>query len=474
VVYESVYESRRTSFIFKAGSVEIITEKVIKMAKELLKAKGLLMREKVLSDGKYNLHLFALLFITYSLVYVTKNCYSAAMAAIVNDGVMTKSQTGLISAMFYLVYAPFQIIGGLAADKYSPHKLIIIGVVGAGIANLLIYYVQGYMAMLIIWTLNAVVQFGVWPSIFKILSSEMAPGYRLSGMFYISLSIPAGLFLSYVCAMLIKSWKYNFLISAITMFLLAAVFYVWYKRIEKKMYFKDKENISIESENSKETENPKENVRLLPLILKAGIPIMLIVVIIQSMLNLGVKSLAPVLLMESYDNITPSVANGLNLILILANPVGVFIAKNRIFDGKNVVAVISLFSAVILPLALMLVFVGKVHILVIIISLALLTIFVSVVSTLIPKISLYFGKYNSSGTMSGLFNGISALGVVLANYGITKVAELWSWGAATKCLFLLTALSLLHSVVTIPIWKRFTSEDDTYGCSDLPNKESFL
>jgi len=35
MVYDSVYESRRTSFIYKAGSGEVITEKVIKMGKEL-------------------------------------------------------------------------------------------------------------------------------------------------------------------------------------------------------------------------------------------------------------------------------------------------------------------------------------------------------------------------------------------------------------------------------------------------------
>ena len=35
------------------------------------------------------------------------NEWSEAMASIVDAGVMTKSQTGLIAAAFYLVYAPF-------------------------------------------------------------------------------------------------------------------------------------------------------------------------------------------------------------------------------------------------------------------------------------------------------------------------------------------------------------------------------
>ena len=128
------------------------------------------MKRKYLVDKKLSLVLFAVVFLTYSLVYMTKNCYSAAMAAIVAEGIMTKSQTGLISAAFYIVYAPFQIVGGFAADKYPPHRLILIGTMSAGIANLLIYFfTQSYVAMLIIWSLNALAQFGIWPSIFKIV-----------------------------------------------------------------------------------------------------------------------------------------------------------------------------------------------------------------------------------------------------------------------------------------------------------------
>ena len=47
----------------------------------------------------------------YSIVYMTKNCFNAALADIVNEGILTKSQTGSITAAFYIVYAPLQIVG---------------------------------------------------------------------------------------------------------------------------------------------------------------------------------------------------------------------------------------------------------------------------------------------------------------------------------------------------------------------------
>lgn len=56
---------------------------------------------------------FWTLWIMYAVVYMTKSCYSAAMASIVHEGVLTKSQTGFITAAFYFVYVPLQILGGI-------------------------------------------------------------------------------------------------------------------------------------------------------------------------------------------------------------------------------------------------------------------------------------------------------------------------------------------------------------------------
>ena len=95
-----------------------------------------------LENKKVSRNFFWMLWIMYAVVYMTKNCYSAAMASIVYEGVLTKSQTGLISAAFYFVYAPLQVVGGLFADKYNPERMIKIGLVGSGISNLIIFLNQ--------------------------------------------------------------------------------------------------------------------------------------------------------------------------------------------------------------------------------------------------------------------------------------------------------------------------------------------
>jgi hypothetical protein len=68
--------------------------------------------------------------------------------------------------------------------------------------------------------------------------------------------------------------------------------------------------------------------------------ILSVVYLVVNVLNLGVKSLVPVMLMESYENVSPALANGLNILLILVVPVGILIAKSRIFTKLNFVSII--------------------------------------------------------------------------------------------------------------------------------------
>ena len=96
--------------------------------------------QKYLESKKLSIILLLSIFLLYAVVYMTKNVFSSAMASIVEEGFMTKSQTGLINAVFWFVYAPFQIVGGFAADKYSPYKLILIGLIGGLISNIIIYF----------------------------------------------------------------------------------------------------------------------------------------------------------------------------------------------------------------------------------------------------------------------------------------------------------------------------------------------
>lgn len=408
------------------------------------------MKRKHLIDHRRSLYLFLLVFVAYALIYMTKNCYSAAMASIVDAGVMTKSQTGLIAAAFYLVYAPFQIVGGIAADKYSPSKLIIIGMLGAGVCNLLVYLVEGYVAMIIIWSLNAVLQFGIWPSIFKIVVAELAPEDRMRGIFFINFSSSFGLLLSYGIAIFISEWKLNFLVSAITLFLLTAVFFAVYKYLSRYMV-DDTETIGAKTKSTASISGKE----LFALLFKAGIPLMLIVGMAQSMINLGVKALAPTMLMESYEAVSPALANALNIILVVASPVGLCVSRLSFFKKFSEPLVISCFFAAMLVPLFVITFIGKLPVGIIVVALAFLMITTSGTSIFFSYIYKKFEKYGSVATLSGLFNCMSSLGIVLANYVFARIADSFGWEITTVCWLVFIAAAFLLMLISVPIWHRF-------------------
>lgn len=408
------------------------------------------MIRKSLIDTKRSIALFLLVFISYALIYMTKNCYSAAMASIVANGIMTKSETGLIAAVFYLMYAPFQIIGGVAADKHSPGKLILIGTLGAAIANLLIYFTDNYIAMIIIWALNAVAQFGIWPAVFKIVTTQLAAAHRSNSIFFISLASTLGLVISYVCAAFIDYWKYNFLFSAVVLFVITVTFFFIYGNLEKSMV--PEEAVCA---NDAPTAKNKPEPNKLALIITSGMPLLLIVQIILSLLNLGAKSLVPVMLMESYKSVSPALANILNILLILAGPVGSLISMIPAIRKLSPTTTLAIFIAAILPMLLIVMFVGKLPLALIVLALTLMMIFAGANSLSFSYISKEFAKYDCVATVSGMVNCMAALGIVLANYVFAKLADVYGWGFTTRCWVIITVAALVLTLVCIPIWDRF-------------------
>lgn len=411
--------------------------------------------KKHLVDKRKSLALFAVVFILYSLVYMTKNCYSAAMASIVEQGIMTKSQTGTIAAAFYLIYAPFQVIGGIAADKFSPHKLILLGIAGGGVCNLLVYFLsENYIAMLIIWSFNAAIQFGVWPSVFKIMVSELAPEHRTRGVYFINFSVTAGLMLSYVTASFIDKWQNNFLFSTFILFALFAIFFIFYRSVSKSM-------VDASPEEKKTIVTHKKTGReLFFLVLKSGVPILLIVYVIQSVLHIGLKALAPVMLLESYDEITAQSANLLNVIIIIAAPVGLLIGGLPIFKKFSYPTVIAMLFGISIPLVFVMTFIGEANLFVILVAFVFISLAMSATTTYFSYCSKTFEKYGMGGVLSGMFNCMSSLGLVLANYVFMKVAESFGWEITTKVWFIMVIFAFLLVLVALKLWGKFMRESE--------------
>ena len=418
------------------------------------------MVKRHLSDKDHgtSLRLFLYIWIMYAVIYMTKNCFSGAMASIVKEGIMTKSETGLITALFYAAYAPFQIVGGKMADKYRPDILLLIGILGAGLSNLIIYFFcENYIVMLITWTFNGIIQFGIWPAIFKIVSSELAHDHRIRGVYYITFASTFGLCFAFISGAIMTDWRDNFLLSAILMFVSAVGLMIIYPKAAKKMVEDDGVPAKAVHHDMEIPENLDTSSKTM--FKKCGLYILLPALIFRSVVELGVKNFAPTMLMESYPFLSDTVSNYLNLPIILSSLVGMFFAK-RLYPKRipDIIRGIRLFLTILVPLLCVLVLVGYLNVVLILITLIFAMATSAAAGLFTSFYSMKFAKYGKNGEVAGLINAGASLGVVVQSFGLTLIADHFGWQAVMGVLVGLIAVAVILVSIAIPKWKKFARE----------------
>ena len=397
-------------------------------------------------------HFFLFIFMMYAIVYMTKNCFSGALADIVADGVLTKSQTGLITALFYLVYTPLQIVGGIVADKYSPELLIKIGLLGGAVANTIIFFNHNYYVMLVVWTLNAVIQFALWPSTYKIITSQLCRSDKSTMIFLISISSTLGLLMSYVVAAMLPSWELNFAVSAVALFILTAAMHLYDKHLNRFMK-PDYEPISITSGKS------AYGGSTFKLFMKSGFFLLLIPVVVRCLVGQGSKTLAPLMLNETFGT-NPSFGNLLNVFIIIAGLCGTLLVKLVLYPRIIKNEIVGLLISGVLLLGFTVAFVFAPTIPLVVVSLCGIALFATAASLFISYFNASFAKYGKNGTAAGISNAAASFGIVLLNYGILKISEIWGWNSVRYLWLILVVVLILCAIGVLLISNKFRRSEN--------------
>ncbi|MBR2354016.1 MAG: MFS transporter [Clostridia bacterium] len=412
------------------------------------------MKERYLAGKKSCFFLFLLCFVMYTMVFMSKNLFSAAMASIVEAGVMTKGQTGAISAAYWIAYTPFQVVGGFAADRFSPYKLICIGLGGSVIANLVICFNQSYPIIMGAWIFNAITQFGLWPATFKILSSQIHPNYRNKTIFWIIFGSSVGLGLSMLMASLVTHWVDNFRFALAILTTTLIVWSICYPQFSKRMV-EEEPQTPIPSEK-----HYKEHLmtpRLGKLFLASGVIFIVAIGFFRNMLDNAIKLLTPTMLMESYDSIPASIANRLSLILILFSAIGILLAgfiQKRI--TSNECRAMTILFGLTIPFLTVTCFVGTLPYPIVLICLAFA---VLLLHGCAPFGGTYassrFVPYGKAGTISGIINAAAGFANVFASFVFAKMAETFPWTTITLSWLMAAVVGLVLVLCVTRTWTRF-------------------
>ena len=385
---------------------------------------------------------FVFIWLMYALVYMTKNCFSGALASIVAEGSLTLTQTSIISAAFYIAYTPLQIFGGIFADKYSPEKLILIGLLGSAASNVVIYFNQSFWVMLVAWVFSAIIQFALWPAVYKVMSSQLVRSDRSKMIFLMSFSSSGGLILSYVIAAFLPDWRLNFAISAITLVALAITLLIFCKLFNTIM---KRDAAPCVVEELDPHDNPSMGHSPMQIFIISGFLAFLPTVLMRAMVEQGIKSLSPTMLSQSYESVSPTMGNLLNILIIIAGVAGTFLLKLMIFPRfiKNEAVCYLILLGISLPFAAILLFVGELPVGVIVFALCTSSLFLSATHLLTQYFNMHFVKYGLNGTAAGILNASASLGFVLNYCAFGPVAEGLGWQMVTTLWIIMIIVGMI-------------------------------
>ena len=388
---------------------------------------------KLLSD--VNVHLenkrvsrwfFLFLWFLYAFVCMTKNCFSAALAAIVDEGSLTISQTTFISAAFYIVYTPLQVLGGVLADKYSPARLVLLGLIGSAIPNIVIFFNQNYYVMLFSWIFSAAIQFALWPALFKLYSSQLVRSDRGMMILFMSFASSGGIMFSSLTAAALPRWQYNFAVSAAVLLLLALGLLLFTRKVDP-LLIPDK-HVHVKGVDDEDAPKGKGAVLLF---LSSGFILCLASSFLRYAIENSTKTLSPTMLSQSYESISPAIGNLLTVLVVVFGLIGTllvrFVLYPRIFKNEFTCTLVLILAA--LPFMFILRYVGTVSAMLTILCLCMLALLLTGTSYLASTFAARFVRYRLNGTAAGILNAAYSLALVFQYTLFGNIAERIGWSA---------------------------------------------
>ena len=408
---------------------------------------------KYLENKRVSQILIIVSFLTYTIIGLTRNAYSAAIVGIINEGYFTKSDAGIIATSFSITYCISQIVGSYFVDKISPFKIIVLGAVVTIFANVAMALSPTYWTIFIARGVCGIAQFGVWPAFLRILSEYVNKDHRHVWRYILPLGVSLGYVFSYIGAAMVSHWRGLFTLSYVAMAVATVVFIITYVYADKKAVVTDEVKIV---KNASENANT-ESISPIKLFATSGALFLIIPILAKSVIGVAIASWMPTMIMESY-NVSPAISSIMTTLATCANfiaVVWVIIIYPRIFKMQtNAVGMLFLLTIPFVAASAM--YIGSM-------SMIWIVIFITLVNSFMGSIHQFntveipgaYTRYNKAGMVAGLINAIGTFASVLSSWLWGAMAEVYSWNTIIASWGVMALVSAICCFLATPLWKKF-------------------
>lgn len=392
--------------------------------------------------------LVAVLCVVYFTSYISRLNFSAVMAEIIKEGVLTKTQAGVIGTALFISYGVGQLLSGWLGDRIKPHYIILFGLLLTATCNALMSVVSIYFLFVFIWGINGFAQAMLWPPMVKIMNENLSEErYAKACTWVIAVSqfATVAIYLFVPLCIEIASWKSAFYVPSIVAICVAVVWFFFYKRLENSKV-KKQEIIAGTIETAEEV----TKLSVLRIFLASGMFFVLASIILQGFLRDGITSWLPTLLSENFKMET-TVSILLNVVSPIFGICAVYLSSflyRKYFKNEVLSAIIYFCSALVF--CVILVFTRGENIAITLVFSALTVGCMHAINMmLISYIPRRFKNTGKISTISGITNACTYIGSALSSFGFAEIANNVGWGVliivwAVICLIAVLLLLCSH------------------------------
>lgn len=386
----------------------------------------------------------------YMVSYITRINYGAVISEMERTTGFSRSALSMALTGSFITYGVGQVISGLLGDRFSPKRLLSLGLVATVAMNLLIPLCQSPVQMCVVWSLNGLAQSFMWPPMVRLMSAMLTTEEYAKTSTVVSFGSSVGTIAVYGAAPLFISlfqWRAMFRFSAACG---AVMLIVWNLCLKEP----DLSRPAVPASTPTAPAAHRGSVVSLTLI---GI---MVAVVLQGLLRDGVTTWMPSYIAETYSlGSATSILTGVVLPLFsilclqlastlyrrrLTNPVlcaAVFFAGGAVaaailysLSGQN--AVFSVLASAVLT--------GCMH---------------GVNLMLICMVPAFYARRGHASTISGVINACTYVGSSISSYGIARLSETIGWQNTLLVWLGVAVAGTLLCVLCVRPWHRLTSAD---------------
>ena len=391
--------------------------------------------------------LFWLCWFAYFTSYIGRLNYSSAMTAMIQEAVLTKSQAGFISMVYFFAYGIGQLCNGILGDRIHPGKMIFTGLWIAALANLCMGVTENYYLMTMIWGINGYAQAMIWPPIIRIFAEMLSSKKKQKYCIDIVSSQVAGTLASYLLAAVviwIIGWKAVFVTAAFCLSAMALFWKYGFGKVEKYSRKFGKMTEDGEQPNSETI----EKISFSDLLMHTGLLTVIIPVVVHGILKDGVTTWVPTFITENFL-MSPSYSILITTVLPIINLTGAYAAR-YVFKkcGEREVMASVVFFGIAETALTGIWFVKNGSIVLTVIFFAVITASMMAVNTLfVNMLALRFENVGRVSTVSGFLNSMAYLGTAISTFTIGVMVEKLGWNLTIGSWVAVTFVALLLCIV---------------------------